>query len=64
MAKDLKKIRKADPKTRPMSGGALESCVEIDATEFAEARRDPAVRRLLEKADQYAESLRVQGRLR
>jgi hypothetical protein len=47
----------------PISGGAPESCVEIDAAEFASARKDPAVKQLLERADQYAESLRKQGRL-
>jgi hypothetical protein len=47
----------------PIAGGASESYLEIDATEYAEARRDPAVRKLLEKADRYAESLRAQGRL-
>jgi hypothetical protein len=63
MAKESKEIQKAEAKATPISGGALESCVEIDATEFAQARRDPAVRDLLERADQYAESLRLQGRL-
>lgn len=47
-----------------MAGGAPESCLEIDAVEYEEARRDPAVRRLLEKADRYADSLRSQGRLK
>ena len=64
MAKESSEIRKAEAKAAPISGGAPESCVEIDATEFAQARRDPAVRQLLEKADRYAESLRLQGRLR
>jgi hypothetical protein len=63
MAEKAKEAHKVRDKAAPISGGALESCVEIDATEFAHARRDPAVRRLLQKAEQYAESLRVQGRL-
>jgi hypothetical protein len=56
------KITKKAP--APMSGGAPETCIEIDAAEFGRARRDPNVRQLLERADQYAESLRAQGRLR
>lgn len=32
--------------------------MEIDATEFAHARKDPAVRRLLMQAELYGESLR------
>lgn len=61
--KSKEAVAAAAKKHVPISGGADESCVEIDATEFAKARRDPAVRRLLERADQYAESLRSQGRL-
>lgn len=63
MADKIKKAGTATKPLAPMAGGAPESCVEIDATEFAHARKDPAVRRLLERADQYAESLRSQGRL-
>jgi hypothetical protein len=37
--------------------------LEIDAAEFEEARRDPKVKALLDRADRYAESLRKQGRL-
>jgi hypothetical protein len=63
MAPQAKQTNEVEKKSAPISGGAVESCVEIDATEFAKARKDPAVRRLLERADQYAESLRLQGRL-
>jgi hypothetical protein len=63
MAKVNDKHEQAERPLAPMSGGAPESCLEIDAAEFEEARRDPAVRKLLEKADRYAESLRSQGRL-
>lgn len=62
MSEMAKKKRKTN-ETVPIAGGAPESCVEIDAAEFARARKDPAVRRLLERADQYADSLRKQGRL-
>jgi hypothetical protein len=58
-----KKRKKDDNRLAPMAGGAPESCVEIEAVEFAQARRDPEVRRLLERADRYAEELRSQGRL-
>lgn len=63
MAKQAKKDDKVTPPLAPMSGGAPDSCVEIDAAEFARARKDPSVKRLLEQADQYADSLRSQGRL-
>jgi hypothetical protein len=62
MAKINKKKGEEMP-LAPIAGGAPESCLEIDAVEYEKARRDPAVRRLLEKADRYAESLRSQGRL-
>ncbi|HEX3172679.1 MAG TPA: hypothetical protein VHQ43_00490 [Solirubrobacterales bacterium] len=59
-----KKDQSGDVKPHvPIAGGASESYLEIDATEYAKARQDPTVRRLLEKADRYAESLRAQGRL-
>lgn len=63
MPKKTKKANLAGKTPAPMAGGAPETCVEIDATEFARARRDPDIRQLLERADQYAESLRSQGRL-
>jgi hypothetical protein len=63
MARTNDKTMQAEKPLPPMAGGAPESCLEIDATEYAEARRDPAVRRLHEKADRYAESLRSQDRL-
>lgn len=64
MAEQPKKApREAVNELAPMAGGAPESCVEIDAAEFDRARRDPDVRRLLERADRYAEDLRAQGRL-
>lgn len=48
----------------PIAGGAPDPCLQIDSNEYEEARRDPAVRRMLRKADEYAESLRSQGRLK
>jgi hypothetical protein len=64
MAKAKGKIRQpARRPLAPMAGGAPDPCLEIDAAEFEQARRDPVVRRLLEKADRYADSLRSQGRL-
>lgn len=63
MAEKTQKATRTDKPLAPMAGGAPDSCVEIDATEFAHARKDPAVRQLLERADRYAESLRSQGRL-
>jgi hypothetical protein len=63
MAKPNEKTTQAARPLAPMAGGAPESCLEIDAAEYEEARRDPAVRRLHEKADRYAESLRSQDRL-
>jgi len=63
MAKIDKTKRKETP-LAPIAGGAPDSSLEIDAVEYEKARHDPAVRKLLEKADRYAESLRSQGRLR
>jgi hypothetical protein len=63
MAKPNDKITRVERPLAPIAGGAPEACLEIDAAEYEKARRDPAVRRLLEKADRYAESLRSQGRL-
>jgi hypothetical protein len=63
MAKPSEKTTQAARPFAPMAGGAPESCLEIDAAEYEKARRDPAVRRLHEKADRYAESLRSQDRL-
>lgn len=57
------KTKQTEEPLAPMAGGAPESCLEIDAAEYEEARRDPAVRKLLNRADRYAESLRSQGRL-
>lgn len=57
-----KKAKHPEQSLAPIAGGAPESCLEIDADQFEEARRDPTVRRLLEKADRYTESLRKQGR--
>jgi hypothetical protein len=62
MAK-IDKTKRDEISLAPMAGGAPESCLEIDAVEYEKARRDPVVRKLLEKADRYAESLRSQGRL-
>ncbi len=62
MADDQKNVDQKR-KLAPMSGGAPDSCIEIDAEEFSEARKDPAVHRLLDRADRYADSLRSQGRL-
>lgn len=38
-------------------------CIEIDAEEFEEARRDPKVKDLLRRADAYGEKMRAEGRL-
>lgn len=62
MARKKEKSREAKAHP-PIAGGAAESYLEIDATEYAKARRDPAVRSLLDRADRYADSLREQGRL-
>ncbi len=64
MAKRDSKHEDSERSLAPISGGASEAYLEIDAAEFERARRDPAVRRLLEKADRYAESLRAQGKLK
>lgn len=54
---------KTEKSSTPTSGGVSDSCVEIDGEEFEEARKDPKVRRLLERAKRYADSLRTEGRL-
>ena len=67
MAGKLNKHGQAkDPKHSmpPIAGGAPDPCLEIDGAEYERARRDPAVHRLLERADRYAESLRTQGKLK
>jgi hypothetical protein len=38
-------------------------CIEIDAEEFEEARRDPAVKDLLRRADEYGAKMKAEGRL-